>query len=133
MRYLIDTNIIIFALKSGQSVSAHRLKMIPIRDQCVCSVVEAELMHGAHKYDHPQRREALVIGFLSPYASLPFDSAAARHYADIRHNLEQRGLIIGNNDLMIAAIARANDLTVVTHNPDEFKRVPGLQVEDWSV
>ncbi len=70
---------------------------------------------------------------LSPFDNLDFDLAAARHDAEIRHNLEQRGLIIGNNDLMIAAIALANDLTVVTHNPDEFKRVHGLQVEDWSV
>jgi tRNA(fMet)-specific endonuclease VapC len=74
-----------------------------------------------------------VIGFLSPYASLPFDSAAARHYAAIRHDLERRACIIGNNDLMIAAIALANDLTVITHNVDEFSRVTGLKVEDWSV
>lgn len=133
MRYLIDTNIIIFALKNARSPSALRLSATPLTDQCVCSVVEAELLHGAHKYDDPTRREAVVTGFLAPYLSLSFDTEAARHYADIRHDLERRACIIGNNDLMIAAIALANDLTVVTHNVDEFRRVTGLRVEDWSV
>ena len=55
------------------------------------------------------------------------------HYARIRDHLELRGQIIGGNDLMIAAIALAHDLTVVTHNCGEFNRVPGLRVEDGSV
>jgi tRNA(fMet)-specific endonuclease VapC len=133
MRYLIDTNIIIFALKNAASVSAHRLRSTLISDQCVCSVVEAELFHGARKYDVPAQRETHLQGFLAPYQSLAFDSLAARHYALIRHDLERRGCIIGNNDLMIAAIAMANNLTVVTNNVDEFSRVQGLRVEDWSM
>lgn len=133
MRYLIDTNIVIFALKNAASPSAARLRQVPVADQRICSVVEAELYHGARKYDVPQQREAVLEGFLSPYESLPFDSVAARYYAHIRDDLERRGCIIGNNDLMIAAIALANDLTVVTNNVDEFSRVLGLRVEDWSV
>lgn len=133
MAFLIDTNIIIFALKNGASPSAVRLRSMPIADQCVCSVVEAELLHGARKYDVPSKREAIITGFIAPYESLPFDSVAARHYALIRDDLERRGCIIGNNDLMIAAIALANGLTVVTNNVDEFSRVSGLKVEDWSV
>ena len=133
MRYLIDTNIIIFALKDAASHSAQRLRGTSIADQCVCSIVEAELMHGARKYATPAEREARVKGFLAPYASLAFDSAAAAHYACIRDDLERRACIIGSNDLMIAAIALANQLTVVTHNVDEFSRVTGLKVEDWSI
>jgi tRNA(fMet)-specific endonuclease VapC len=110
MRYLIDTNIIIFALKNDNSPSARKLRSIPLASQSICSIVEAEQLHGARKYDHPAKREERVIGFLSPYTSYTFDSAAAHHYADIRHDLEQRVCIIGNNDLMIAAIARANGL-----------------------
>jgi tRNA(fMet)-specific endonuclease VapC len=132
MRYLIDTNIVIFALNNAASRSAARLRQVPVGDQRICSVVEAELYHAARKYDVPQRREAALYGFLSPYESLPFDSVAARHYADIRDDLERRRCIIGNNDLMIAAIALANDLTVVTNNVAEFSRVPGLRIEDWS-
>ena len=133
MRYLIDTNIIIFALKDAGSLSAQKLRSTSIADQCICSVVEAELLHGARKYATPDEREARVKGFLAPYTSLAFDSAAAPHYASIRDDLERRACIIGGNDLMIAAIAMANQLTVVTHNVDEFTRVKGLKVEDWSV
>ena len=68
-----------------------------------------------------------------PFASFDFDLEAARHYAVIRSDLEMRRQIIGNNDLMIAAIALANDLTVVTNNVNEFNRVPGLRSEGWSV
>lgn len=79
MHFLIDTNIIIFALKDAASASAQRLRSESVSDQCVCAVVEAELLHGARKYDDPPKREARVKGFLAPYASLPFDSKAASH------------------------------------------------------
>jgi tRNA(fMet)-specific endonuclease VapC len=65
------------------------------------------------------------------YRSLPFDDAAARHYAVIRHELESRDLLIGPNDLKIAAICLAHGLTLVSSNTKEFSRVSGLKVEDW--
>jgi tRNA(fMet)-specific endonuclease VapC len=98
-----------------------------------CSIVWAELLHGARKYDDPAAREARVHSTLMPFASFDFDLEAARHYAVIRSDLEMRRQIIGNNDLMIAAIALANDLTVVTNNVNEFNRVPSLRSEGWSV
>jgi tRNA(fMet)-specific endonuclease VapC len=133
MPYLIDTNIWIYYLKRQFNPVRTRLASLPVREVQVCSVVWAELLHGARKYDDPLAREAMVHTTLAPFVSHDFDLAAARHYADIRHDLERRACIIGNNDLMIAAIALANDLTVVTHNVDEFRRVTGLRVEDWSV
>ena len=74
---------------------------------------------------------AVVERFLEPFTSLPFDDLAAEHYAQIRHALERVGQRIGAHDLEIAAIARARDLVLVTHNVSEFARVPGLQWEDW--
>ena len=133
MRYLLDTNTIIFALKDAQGRSALRIGQASHDDVTVCAVVEAELYHGATKYDRPTRREAVLAAFLQPFQSLPFDSACVPHYARIRDYLERRGQIIGGNDLMIAAIALTHNLTVVTHNSDEFHRVPDLRVEDWSV
>lgn len=65
------------------------------------------------------------------HKSLPFDDAAAERYAGLRAGLEKVGTPIGPNDMLIAAIALANDVTVVTHNVREFSRVPGLRVEDW--
>ncbi|KYG01863.1 hypothetical protein BE21_55765 [Sorangium cellulosum] len=64
-------------------------------------------------------------------ASLSFDDVAAERYAVIRAELEGRGQSIGANDLLIAAIALAHDLTLVTHNISEFSRVTGLRLEDW--
>jgi tRNA(fMet)-specific endonuclease VapC len=66
------------------------------------------------------------------FVSFPFDDQAARHYADIRHHLEQGGIVIGPNDLKIAAICRSRGLTLVSSNMAEFRRVPGLLVEDWA-
>ena len=132
MRYLLDTNTIIFALKDAQGRSALRIGEASHDDVTICSVVEAELYHGATKYGRPARREAALKAFLGPFQSLPFDSACVPEYARIRDHLERARNIIGGNDLMIAAIALTHDLTVVTHNCGEFNRVPGLRVEDWS-
>ncbi len=133
MRYLIDTNIWIFHLKRPVSPVRAALASRSPREIAVCSVVWAELLHGARKYDDPEAREAKVLTTLEPFVSFDFDREAAHHYARIRHDLETRGQIIGNNDLMIAAIALANNLTIVSNNVDEFRRVPRLSVEDWSV
>ena len=129
MRYLLDTNVWIHYLKSAAPVE-DRLRQTPARDIAVCSVVWAELLHGARKYGRREERVAKVERTLSPFRSLPFDDAAARRYADIRDALETRGAIIGPNDLLIAAIALANDLTLVTSN-HEFSRIEGLRTEDW--
>lgn len=99
----------------------------------LCSVVKAELFHGARKYGRPERRLALFVETFAPFLSLPFDDAAAERYGRIRHGLEIAGEIIGPNDLLIAAICVAHDCTLVTSNVAEFQRVDGLRVEDWAV
>ena len=132
MRYLLDTNAIIFALKDAQGRSALRIGRADHEDVMVCAVVEAELYHGATKYGRPLRRETLLRAFLKPFRTLPFDSACVPRYAAIRDYLERQGKVIGSNDLMIASIALTHDLILVTNNSDEFNRVPGLRVEDWS-
>ncbi len=130
--YLVDSNVWISHLK-GMSLGLSR-RVIGTRksELAVCSVIWAELLHGATKYHDPARREHQLAQTIGGLRSLDFDLEAARHYARIRDHLERQGNIIGGNDLMIAAIALANDLTIVTNNTDEFKRVPGLRVEDWS-
>ena len=133
IRYLLDTNFIIFALKNPGGKAATRLCQESPDDVFICSVVEAELYHGAEKYAVPERRRVALEGILNPYRSLPFDSSCVPEYARIRHELECAGMIIGGNDLMIAAIALTHDLTLVTSNSGEFARVSGLRVEDWSV
>lgn len=133
MSYLLDTNAIIFALKDSEGCSALRIGQTPHDDMLICAVVEAELYHGATKYDRPTRRASVLDAFLKPFRKLPFDSACVPDYTRIRDYLERSGQIIGSNDLMIAAIALTHGLTVVTNNSREFQRVPGLKVEDWSM
>ncbi len=70
-------------------------------------------------------------GGFAPYVSLPFDGQAADEYSIIRTHLTNRGQLIGHNDLLIAAIALANGVILVTHNTAEFSRAPGLLLEDW--
>lgn len=133
MRYLADTNVWIHYLKSRNSLVEAKLRSIHANEIVICSLIKAELYHGALKYGNAERRQAIVEETLAPYVSLPFDDLAARHYAEIRHALELSGSRIGSHDLLIASIARSRGLVVATGNVDEFSRVPGLVVEDWTV
>ena len=88
MRYLLDTNIIIFALKDPSGVAANRFRTTNVEEIAICSVVEAELYHGARKYGNPARRKAVLDGMLALYISLPFDSSCVPQYASIHDRLE---------------------------------------------
>ena len=131
MRYLLDTNIWIFYLKHVDSPLVTRFRKPPVKEVAVCSVVWAELLYGARKYQRRQDRITRVEQTLPPYDWLPFDDEAARHHSVIRDDLEKRGKVIGPNDLMIAAIARNHGLILVSNN-GEFRRVDGLAVKDWT-
>ncbi len=100
-------------------------------DIVVCSIVKAEMYFGAKRSNDPVKTRAEQDTFLALFQSLPFDDAAAEIYSDIRADLTQKGTPIGPNDLMIAAIAIANDLILITHNTREFSRVNNLSLEDW--
>jgi tRNA(fMet)-specific endonuclease VapC len=133
MNYLFDTNVCIIYLK-GRSLSLkQRLEAIPVQEIAVCSIVKAELCFGAMKSTNSERNFALQQTFLAQFVSLPFDDLAATTFGVIRSQLETNGTPIGAYDLQIAAIALANNLTLVTHNTREFGRVDGLQIEDWEV
>lgn len=131
MPYLLDTNAWIHYLKHADSPIRRRLEALAPSDVVACSIVRAELFHGAEKYGRVDRRRAAVIGTLSPFVSLPFDDRAAEHYAAIRHELEQSGQLIGPYDLQIAAICVANVCILVTSNLKEFSRIKILSTEDW--
>ena len=132
MNYLLDTNVCVGYLRGKNSDNiAARLTAASPGDVALCSVVKAELLYGAERSQQPQRNHAQLQRFFAAFPSLPFDDRAAAVYGTIRVNLEKTGTPIGPNDLMIAAIAVASGLTLVTHNTAEFGRVPGLQTEDW--
>lgn len=131
MKYLLDTNTCIRFLNKRVPVLIQRFVDTPDEDICVCSIVKAEMFFGSMKSQHPERNRAIQEKFFARYPSLSFDDAAAYVYADIRRNLEQRGTLIGPNDMLIASIARANHLILVTANEREFSRIEGLEIENW--
>ena len=131
MACLLDTNAWIHHLKNPRGPIEQRLNRVSPSEILLCSIVKAELWHGANKYERRERRLAALTNIFQHFTSLPFDDAAASHYATIRHDLEARSLVIGPNDLKIAAICLAHGLTLVSSNTNEFSRVIGLRVEDW--
>lgn len=134
MIFTLDTNACVAHLRRrGVSAVSRRLAAVSVSDVVISSIVRAELLYGALRSRDVARNTAEVNAFLSRFASVPFDDAAAIQYAGIRHALAGLGLPIGPNALLIAAIALANDLTVMTHNTSEFSRVPGLKMEDWEI
>jgi tRNA(fMet)-specific endonuclease VapC len=133
MNYLLDTNVCIIYLKGRNLNLKQRLEAISVQEIAVCAIVKAELCFGAMKSANPERNFALQQTFLAQFSSLPFDDLAATTFGVIRAQLETKGISIGAYDLQIAAIALANNLTLVTHNTREFERVDGLQLEDWEV
>jgi len=132
MTHLLDTNACVDYLRSpGESRIHHMLARTPPGSVVLCSVVKAELFYGAQRSRNSKENLAKVKRFLNRFTSLPFDDKAAEVYGQIRSTLESQGTPIGPNDLMIAAIALANGVTLVTHNAAEFQRAPALKIEDW--
>jgi tRNA(fMet)-specific endonuclease VapC len=131
MIYLLDTNTCIRYLNGRAPAIRTRLQQHTPAELAVCSVVKAELWFGSLRSTNPTRAFAIQQQFLAPLVSLPFDDRAASEYARIRADLQAKGTPIGPNDLMIAAIALAHTLILVTHNTHEFQRVGGLHLEDW--
>ena len=129
--YLLDTNVCIHLLnKRHTSIEKHFRSHSPT-EIALCSIVKAELLFGAR---HSQRVSAnlqRLKQFFAPLASLAFDDHCAEEYAQIRVDLTAQGKIIGPNDMLIAAICRANNIILVTHNVREFSRIVGIEIEDW--
>lgn len=127
---LLDTDVCI-AFLNGKDRKLEKKMLEAADDLVLCSVVKAELWFGAEASARVARTHERLGAFFGTFDSLPFDDAAARHYARVRAALRREGTPIGPNDLLIASIALANDLTLITRNRREFVRVAGLAVEAW--
>jgi tRNA(fMet)-specific endonuclease VapC len=132
LRFLLDTNIIVYTLKNRFESIRIKIENAGIDNVCVSSLTVAEMEFGAAKSQNPDSARARLYEFLTPFEVLSFDAKAAEFYGRIRATMEKTGNIIGPMDLLIASIAVANDCCVVTHNTKEFVRVPNLKVEDWT-
>jgi tRNA(fMet)-specific endonuclease VapC len=130
-QYLLDTDTCIYALKQKHGV-LDRMLARP-RDSIHLSVItESELRFGVAKSKAAARALQLLENFLRPLQVLEYGSGDAIAYARIREALESKGKPIGPLDTLIAAQAVARELTLVTNNEREFRRVAGLHVENWA-
>lgn len=130
LRYMLDTNLCIRVLRNRMPIL--RAKFNAEADTlCISTITLAELFYGAQKSARPVENRHAVEGFAGRLAVLTFDDAAAAHSAEIRANLERRGVPIGGYDLLIAGHGRSRGLVIVTGNLSEFRRVDGLRAEDW--
>lgn len=130
MRYLLDTNTIIAAIQQHPRVLS-RLTQIPLARIALSSIVLGELQFGAAKSRHAVQNLANLQQSILGMSVLEVDAKTSASYATIRLQLETQGLMIGANDLWIAAQAVAHECILVTHNSREFDRVEGLCCEDW--
>ena len=132
MKYMLDTNICIYAIKhKPPEVIKNFLKHNP-DDIGVSSITYGELMHGVETSQAVERNRAAITLFLSSISILPFDNYAAEEYGKVRAELERKGTLIGPMDMLIAGHARSERLILVTNNTREFFRVENLEVEDWT-
>jgi len=132
VRYFLDTDICIYALEDSDSPFYRRLSVMGPSRIAIPAIVEAELVLGALKSEQKEHNLATIESFLRPFDIIPFSHECTLAYARIRADLESTGTIIGANDLIIAATVVANDGVLVSHNVDEFRRVEGLAVQDWT-
>lgn len=129
-RYLFDTNIISDLIKNPRGKVYRRLSQVGDRTVFTSIIVAAELRYGCDRRGSDRLRRA-IEQLLIEIPALPFDAPADSYYGSIRTKLEASGTPIGGNDLLIAAHTLSSDATLVTANEREFKRVPGLKVENW--
>ncbi len=131
IRYMLDTNICIYIAKHHPPEVRARF-VSHTSSKLVMSVVTlGELHFGAEKSNSPEQALATIKQLESVIQVAPLPESAGTHYGVIRARLQKKGQIIGNNDLWLAAHARAEGWTIVTNNTREFSRVEGLQVENW--
>jgi len=131
MKLMLDTNICIYLIKQHPPSVLKRFLSHPVGDIGISSITVAELDYGVSKSRHATKNRVALAQFLSPLAVASFDREAGAVYGRLRATLEQKGTPIGAMDLLIAAHALSLDVRLVTNNAREFRRVPGLRVENW--
>lgn len=132
MRYMLDTNICIYAIKHKPEKVLEELQRHDPSDVCISAVTYAELIHGVEKSAAIEKNRLALSLLLANIEIFDFDAKAADCYGKIRAELEKKGSPIGPLDMMIAGHARSLEFTLVTNNMKEFSRVSGLRLENWA-
>lgn len=129
--YLLDTNICIYIAKRKPPEVLRRFESLQAGDLAMSVVTYGELICGAERSTQRQASMSIIGRLVEAVPVLTMTIDTGQHYGAIRATLASGGVPIGNNDLWIAAHARAAGLTLVTNNEAEFRRVPDLRVENW--
>ena len=132
MKYMLDTNICIYAIKKQMPLLQKLLAKDP-SELCISSITLSELLFGIEKSNMKESNRKKLMTFLTNIAILDYDSDAALEYAKLRNYLERMGQPIGAMDMLIAAHALSKDMILVTNNEKEFKRVDDLKLENWCI
>jgi len=130
--YLLDTNICIFAINKKTTNVLHKINNNSKQGLYISSLTIAELEFGIENSKHKETNRIALLKFLSLFNILYFDDNDAIYYGRLKAQLKKEGKIIGPIDMLLAAQALGNDLIFVTNNVDEFSRIEGLRIEDWS-
>ncbi|HEV8047690.1 MAG TPA: type II toxin-antitoxin system VapC family toxin [Terriglobales bacterium] len=131
VRYLLDTNTVSYIIKGSRPRVRERLLKVAMAEVGISVITEAELLFGLVRRPNATQLKIVIAEFLLRVEILPWNSEAAQQYASIRAMLEADGQPMGNLDLMIAAQALASGTILVTSDA-VFRRVKGLEIEDWS-
>ncbi|TNH05605.1 type II toxin-antitoxin system VapC family toxin [Testudinibacter sp. TR-2022] len=130
MMYMLDTNICIYIINHKPPQVFEKFNAYRLGELCISSITAAELAFGVEK-SGSQKNKIALQKFLTPLDIIPLGESAIWHYAQLRHNLEKSGQLIGSLDMLIAAQALALDCTLVTNNAKEFQRITTLKLENW--
>jgi tRNA(fMet)-specific endonuclease VapC len=130
LKYLLDTNIVIYVLKRRPKEVLEIFNTNASR-MAISSITLSELIYGAEKSANVDKNLEAIEEFISHLEVLPYNAKASQHYGQIKAALEKKGKIIGENDIHIAAHVISQGLILVTNNLREFKRVPNLALENW--
>ena len=133
MQYLLDTNICIYIIKKSPRSVLDRLREHTPKKIAISTVTLFELYYGAAKSQSWQQAEDALAKFFVPFSIIDVDRSAAAEAAIIRARLEERGTPIGPYDLLIAGVARAWNMVLVTNNIREFERIENMRLENWAV
>lgn len=131
MKYMLDTNICIYIIKHQPENVIRKFMEYNQADICISAISYAELAHGVEKSQAREKNRIALMVLLSEIQIVPFDDLAAQIYGEVKADLQKKGTPIGPMDTLIAAHAKALNLTLVTNNTKEFARVDGLELEDW--
>jgi tRNA(fMet)-specific endonuclease VapC len=131
-RYMLETDTCSYIMRRSHDAVLKRLAKVPVSDVCISVITKSELLYGVEVSPKRRQDEAALDAFLRHVEVLDFPDEAASHYAKIRVDLKARGTMIGASDLLIAAHARSQKLTLITNNTLEFRRVRELSIENWT-